>query len=326
MRKALGLATIFLTTMLAGCVGGESTEVPPPASAAPAVFDEGTGAIQGVVVDDSLAPIANALVGIHGLQEFASSSDQGGAFSFSNVPPGTHTLLAQQIGFEAAAKQVEVPAGAVTTVELVLSPLPSQTPYHQTVDQRGLFGCGSSWRPSLGVPGVLTVGGIAACGATNIVLNDTNHDNFLLLWETNGNDTGSWDAAVFEMEWTSNQALGNGLAVYWEVDGCSNNRTARFALERGDSPLRARLGDVELEERLLNITTHGCDSDDCEEGCDFCNEEKCNLQSRVFSDPDTLGSASAADIGVTFQQTYHQHFTEFYHEEGPEDFTALADA
>ena len=326
MRMELGLAALVFMTVLAGCVEGESAE-PAEATqqAAPAEFDEDTGALEGVVVDDSLVPIPGAVVGLHENPDFLTETDQAGAFSFSKVPPGTHTLLAQKVGFDSVSKQIDVPAGSVTPVEVVMTPVAVDSPYYQTHEQRGLFGCGSSWRPSLGVPGVLTVGGVAACGVTSLVLNDTTYDNFLLLWETSGNDTESWDGAVFEMTWSSNQVLGSGMAVYWEVDGCSNNRTARFALVRGDSPLQARLGQAELEERLLNITTTGCGSDDCEENCRQCNEEKCRMQSRVFSDPDTLGAGAPADVGVTFQQTFQQFFTEFYHEEGPADFTALDD-
>lgn len=328
MRLTLGLAAILFTTILAGCVTGETADAPEiTQQAAPAEFDEETGAIEGVVVDDSLVPIPGAVVGLHGNEEFLTETDDGGAFSFSKVPPGTHTILAQKIGFQTLSKAIDVPVGAVTPVELVLTPVPIDAPYYETHEQRGLFGCGSSWRPSLGVPGVLTVGGVAACGVTSLVLNDTTYDNFLLHWETSGNDTEDWEAAVFEMSWTSNQVFGSGMAVYWEVEGCSNNRTGRFALERGDSPLRARLAGPDLDDRLLNITTNGCGSDDCEaEKCQTCDEDKCRMHSRVFSDPDTLGPSAPADIGVTFQQTFQQFFTEFYIEEGPAEFTALDDS
>ncbi|HEX9816135.1 MAG TPA: hypothetical protein VGB18_04070 [Candidatus Thermoplasmatota archaeon] len=50
------------------------------------------------------------------------------------------------------------------------------------------------------------------------------------------------------------------------------------------------------------------------------------MQSRVFSDPDTLGPGSPGDVGVTFQQAFQHDFTEFYPDAGPAEFTAVDDA
>jgi hypothetical protein len=297
--------------MFAGCVQSEGATAPAPAASAgpnarPAEFDETTGGVEGVVHDENIIPVPNAQIALAGT-EHMTVSDSNGRFSFSKVPVGRHTLFASALGFQSTGKSIDIVAGQVTPVDVLLVVLPIVEPFYEIKTQAGLFGCGISWRPAV------VYSGVAVCG----VAEGTQFDDFLLVWETTGPPT-AWVAGVFETVWSSNQAFGAGLSINWEPNGCSNNAPTRFARTAGHSPLWGRLAGEEFQEKMKNVTTSSCSSDEC-------NEEKCNLQTRAFSYPDTLGASAPADIGITFQQVFHQFLTEFYHDEGPEDFSAVAD-
>src|SRR5687768_11346468 len=165
MRGSFLATAILLTFGLAGCVGGTPASAP---SVAPEVaFDEATGGIEGLVHDDSLSPIANAQVALAETGLFAVT-DETGQFTLSNVPPGEHQLFAVALGYESVGKRVTVEAGQVTAVDLALVILPINEPWMGSQNQRGLFGCGASWRPQDPATG----GGIAACGVLSIYAND----------------------------------------------------------------------------------------------------------------------------------------------------------
>ena len=74
----------------------------------------------------------------------------------------------------------------------------------------------------------------------------------------------------------------------------------------------------QFAEKMKNVTEDSC-------GGDECSFEECKLMTRVFSLPDTLGASAPADVGFTFQQVFHQYLTEFYHDPGPESFSAVVD-
>ena len=306
---------ILLIAALSGCVAeGAPAEAGAAAvagpEAKPAEFDETTGGIEGLVHDDNFLPVPNAIVALGDLPEIQGTTDEAGKFSFSHVPAGTHTLFASALGYNSAGKSIEVAAGVVTQVDVILMLIPIETPFYEIKTQSGLFGCGMSWRPAVAYSGV------AVCGLLEEAGDPTNSDNFLLVWQTTG-PVEAWSAGVFETVWTSNQAFGSGLSVNWEKNGCANVGDARFVRTQGHSPLRARLAGEEFAEKMGNVTDNDCS--------DECTFDDCRLMTRVFSLPDTLGASSPADVGITFQQIFHQYLTEFYHEDGPEAFSAVVD-
>lgn len=309
------LATILLlctSLLLAACIGGEGGT--PAATNASADFDESTGAIEAFVHDDSLTPLSGAEVGLLDAPEFRATTDAEGRAALSHVPPGEHQLAAQKIGYGTTVKRVTVNAGEVTGTELTLLPAAATQPYKLVKDQRGLFGCGASWRPAV------AVSGIAACGVLSLLLNLTQYDKFLLTWNLTGN-VSEWDGAAFEMTWKTTQAFGRGLTMIWETNECSNVRNSTFARDSGASPLQVVLNSTRLHDALDNNTNDS----DCEDKAN-CNEKTCTLQSRVFSQPDTLGANSPADVGITVQQSYTQYLTEFYNQEPEPGYTAIKDA
>jgi hypothetical protein len=313
--KATATVSILIILGLAGCIGQDAEPAPDADAdvAAPAQFSDETGAVEGLVVDQEQLPIPQAQVAIPelGLQ---TTSDAGGRFTFSNVKPGTHQLFAQRLGYESVGQAVEIVAGEVTATQLVLTKLAVQEPFNMILTQRGLFGCGASWRP-----GVI-YSGIAICGVFSLFLNDTSYDQFLLDWELE-EATEGWDSSVFEMEWESNQAAGRGLTMLWEV--CSNDAETRISAEEGESPLREYV----TKEQLQSIVTNGTENEDaCGDAAELCNVDGCAFISRVFSTPQLLGETSPADVGFTFQQPFTQHASLFMWEPAPEEHTVVMDA
>lgn len=77
--------------------------------------------LEGVVRDDEGAPLAGVLLRIPALERSELSHDDG-TWHFERLPPGTHTVTAERIGYGSAGRTVTVAADEVVEVELVLSP------------------------------------------------------------------------------------------------------------------------------------------------------------------------------------------------------------
>jgi hypothetical protein len=143
------MSLLVVSMVLGGCVeseagpaSNEGAQNNVPEAVGPATFDETTGAIEGVVTDDQLQPIPGAQVGAIGRPDMVAMSDVAGKFVFSNVEPGTYSIGASALGFDAAAKGVVVNAGEAAMVSIVLNPLPVATPYHDLFLFSGMIECG----------------------------------------------------------------------------------------------------------------------------------------------------------------------------------------
>src|SRR5688572_4705367 len=101
----VGIGLIIIAASLAGCVEGTASNddggaLDVPTVAPPAQFDDTTGAVEGIVLDEEQQPIGGAQVGL--LQassnlSITTTSDLSGRFTFSQVQPGTYQLFAQQL-------------------------------------------------------------------------------------------------------------------------------------------------------------------------------------------------------------------------------------
>lgn len=300
--------------LMAGCVEASSAPpaaspnafAPPPPSAAPAEFSEDTGGVEGTVTDAELQPVAGAVVSIKELETQTVAAEDG-RFTFSKVPPGDYTMYAAALGYESVGKRIQVIVGEVTTVALALSPIPIVEPFYETKHAAGMLACAVDVQPVIGV---------AACGAPGV--NTSVGDRFLLLWEWQY-PVANWHGAVLETHWQSNQIFSQGLNPIWEVTPCHNDNDVTFDEGGGRSPMIFYVNETKIAEVIDNLAQDkGCDA-----GEENCQDEICIVQSRMFSEAET--TQQAADLGLTWQQTYENFFTAFYHSTFPEGFTAKAD-
>ena len=329
------LALLFLGVTFSGCIVAESTPTdtgaaaaPAPEAAEPATFDENTGALSGLIVNDEGLPIAGALVGI---RETAAQTiaDVGGKFTFSNLPPADYSIDVSQLGYESASKRATVVAGEVVHLNIALAAIAVEGPYHETILENGNVQC--SVRAYPGVPTTTMSGlppwttGVAACGVQQggviPVLPD---DRFLITYEL---PAGTVEMLA-QMEWQSTQATGSALGFAFEIAGRSNDPDASYPSPRGKSPLSSY---VNATTMVTVDETSGAE----------CIPEGCSLQTRVFAEaettgiatpvplgpfPDPLGDpADRVDFGLTFDQRYVIYLTHFHVEGMPEGFSALAD-
>lgn len=83
-----------------------------------------TGAISGTVTDANRdAPLGLARVSIPRLDRH-TTADERGRFRFGDLPAGTHDVRVRYLGFETTVREVNVVAGEVATVEILVSPRP----------------------------------------------------------------------------------------------------------------------------------------------------------------------------------------------------------
>ncbi|HEX9815729.1 MAG TPA: carboxypeptidase-like regulatory domain-containing protein [Candidatus Thermoplasmatota archaeon] len=309
-RLTLSVASLLLVSMSA-CVddgGPTSTDDSDPAS-----IEEGTGGIEGTVVDASLAPLEGAQVGILSLNLVAVTGAHG-TFRLDGIEPGRYDVAVQKLGFSSTISSVEVVEGQRVLKTFTLDALPTLDPYHIVLVERGSFGCGIAYRPQQA--GIV---GASVCGAVTAYAGENQFDKFLIIWDLVGPYTG-WQGAAYEMEWTTTQALGSGLWVRFETDLCSGSLESTFTSLRGRSPLREVQNAALVAEKLASNEEGPCGT------ADRCSEGACLIQSRVFPHTEALGDSYPADIGVTIQQPFTQYFTQFFQGEPPSDYSALADS
>lgn len=131
MHVPRGFALCLTVILVSGCVGGtdpgsgsaaSSTSSAPPPPAAPPEVTADTGSVRGIVVDDELRPLVGASVGILKTNT-ETRTDEGGAFTINGVAPGTVAVTAQALGYEAAARSVDVAAGQVAWANFTLQPV-----------------------------------------------------------------------------------------------------------------------------------------------------------------------------------------------------------
>jgi len=124
MARGFAVA-VAIAIVLSGCVGQEPKETTPPAPTASKT--DSTGAIEGHVITDEIQPIRGAQVAIHG-KEMSMTTDDAGAFAFSNLEPGEYTVLAAALGYFSKQDVVTVVAGEIEDANIILDRIPIAAP------------------------------------------------------------------------------------------------------------------------------------------------------------------------------------------------------
>lgn len=190
---------VALAVVLSGCAGTtSSTNSDPirPDSDVVAAGDQlpDAATLSGLVLDDSQLPIPLAIVGILELN-LQASTDEAGAYRFTNLAPAAYTVSVAALGYETVSKRVTLTANDEASQVFILAPLPVDVPYHEVNGPfDGFFSC------KLGLPFQST-----ACGSILLGVAVRTDD---ILW---ANDRAfqwwnltspSWVTILGELQWT----------------------------------------------------------------------------------------------------------------------------
>lgn len=156
VSRATPALAVLLLVVFAGCVKNEGGQPAETSQAGPAVFEDGNGAIEGLITDGEHAALPGALVGLVELPGIEATTDTDGRFVISNVAPGTYALAAQKLGYEPKGQKVDVVPGQATEVRLILEPLPIKVAYPETIIFNGIIKNGI---------GVVRTATCTSCGA-----------------------------------------------------------------------------------------------------------------------------------------------------------------
>lgn len=117
-----------------GCAASDGASKVAPSTIPPApppTANADTGSIAGLVVDDEMAPVREAVLALLP-EKVETKSDASGAFTFNDVQPGAHTVLASRLGYHEAQVRVTVNAGEITQAKVTLQAIEvAGDPYHQ---------------------------------------------------------------------------------------------------------------------------------------------------------------------------------------------------
>lgn len=240
---ALGLAFVAL----AGCADDGA-----PRPAPDDTFDDfedvevgsDSGIIRGVVIDETITPVADARIKVLNT-DLSTRSNENGAFVFSDLEPGSYFLRIGKPGYSTVQSSVDVQAGVeqppVVKVQLVREP--GTEPYHQAYVWAGFLGC-SMRTPAVGL----------SCPGADVVWPE--HD-FLVDYTLD--KVPEW--VVTEMTWESTQALGGEMS--FNIRKTNTNRDTVDV--EGPSPLALTLDNatakgegfgIDMDMRIIIFTAH----------------------------------------------------------------------
>lgn len=131
----------MMLTMMAGCADEtpEAEDVLAPQEVK--VEDRSLGAISGVVVDETIRPVAGASLDIRAADGKSASvtSDEMGRFVHEDLLPGVYFIAASAPGFFDTQQAVEVTAGQVAKPKILLQVDWTPKPFHETLDFNGIL-------------------------------------------------------------------------------------------------------------------------------------------------------------------------------------------
>ncbi len=317
------LALVLLIAGMAGCLGGEDQTSDGDLEQT-AVTDATTGGIEGVVTDNAVQPVVGANVTLSETNETVRTASDG-SYAFSQVSPGTYTVVFRADGFVSTSEEVSVQASEVSTVDVLLTHLQSQAPFTQGFELAGFFECGIEvgWNVSAAPPPAdYFYFGVAVCAYPNSIMEDltgsgnATNDKFAHLFELEP----PINTLVYEMSWDASTQFSQWMTTRVEVEGFANTANGTFFRVQGPSPIQVRLDKADFEE------TNDVYQQACEEGNDdYCGysfwDSGWPLQTRVF--PAWQCASESGGGCVAAQQEFTHYITAFYNEEAPEGYTVL---
>jgi hypothetical protein len=125
LRRASALL-VLAVLLLAGCAAPKSTpgairSVDPSTPASP-VADRGS--IDGVVYDSEIQSLGGAAIILFGGsmkgEDLRTTAGKEGKFTFNDVAPGGHRIIADLAGYQSQTQNINIAAGEVTNVKFVL--------------------------------------------------------------------------------------------------------------------------------------------------------------------------------------------------------------
>jgi outer membrane receptor protein involved in Fe transport len=110
------LATLMIATFTVGPVSAATTPNVPAM-----VAQNANATVQGIVSDDTGAPLNNATVVMRGSQTYTGTTDKTGSFTISGIAPGVYALSVTKPGYETAtATDFAVLGGQTETVQVTI--------------------------------------------------------------------------------------------------------------------------------------------------------------------------------------------------------------
>jgi hypothetical protein len=250
---------VVAALLLAGCVGSSAPKATDAALNNLSVpVSQTTGGIKGVVVDGAIAPIAGAKVSLAlptgGNQ--TQVADKEGRFVYSGLAPGTYFLTASAPLYHAAQTSAEVKAGVDPPVtKILLQPLFSQKPYHQSIKQKGFFECSQAGIGLYSSSNCVTdycpiVENPSTCnGLPTAMLDNVTNQN--REWHADVGD--GWQTMVFEMTWSPTaQGTSSNMGMTVSTYKPTRDPGHWFASVAGPNPLR-----FELDVGKVHATASG---------------------------------------------------------------------
>ncbi len=317
------LAVVLVTAGMAGCLGGDDQTGQGDLQQT-AVADADTGGIQGVVTDTAVQPVEGANVTLVETNQTVQTASDG-SYAFSQVPPGTYTVAFRADAFVSTSKEVSVQVNEISTLDVLLSHLQSQSPFTQVFELQGFFECGVEvgWNVSQAPPPAdYFFLGVAVCAYPNSIMEDltgsgnATNDKFAHVFELEA----PIDTMVYEMTWEASTQFSQWMTTRVEVEGFANSQNGTFFRTQGPSPIHVRLEKDVFEE------TSEVYQQACEEGNDdYCGysfwDSGWPLQSRVF--PAWQCASETGGGCVAAQQEFTHLITAFYNQEAPPGYSVV---
>jgi hypothetical protein len=295
---------MVLVVLTAGCVGG-----PAETKATTSLAPSGDGAITGVILDDSLQPVADATVRALKDQKEAASTktDAGGAFALRGLAPGTYLLSVSKPGFKTFNQSVDVIAGNPSEVRMGLVSAPIDTSYHQTMNEAGVVLCGVALKAPLYSPNNTTArGNVCVLAAQS---GQTDVDRAQIRWFFKFTNSSGY---ISETTWKPSSSLTKRMDLFWTPlldDGAST--PAFYGGGSWTSPMRARVPIKMVFDQIKKTPTQSCKPDHC------------MLLSYHYVGGSVLDDTYPVNAGAAYNQRYDVWTTVFYNGELPETFSVL---